>query len=167
MHRKSKAFSSAPCTSHNNTGGRVCWIWIYRSAICRPSMGDWFTQEYQRWQDNRIRCVKYRLGSLLEQSVDGWLQVVPGISASYQYEGVASCLSSPPDNRGEQEENQCSPNNNETHPLIHSYVESSRVANTKNSHQLLRNFKPRNIFLSKKTQKVHTRSVGKDGSISS
>ena len=68
-------------------------------------MGDQFT-----W-DNRIRCLEHRLGSLLEQPEDRRSLVIPGISASYQCQGIASCLSSPTDIHREEGRNSCSPEN--------------------------------------------------------
>ena len=59
--------------------------------------------------DDRIRCLQYRLGSVLEQPDDRRPLVVPGISTPHQRQGVVGCVSSTSNLCGKKERNTCSP----------------------------------------------------------
>ena len=108
---KNQKFSPPPLIRINDSiGGAEC----HGFELVDQQSGDhqWETNSLRcSRDDDRIRCIQYRLESLLEEPEDGRSLVIPGISTSYQCEGVACCFSSPTDLRGEQEGNQCPPKN--------------------------------------------------------
>ena len=69
----------------DSIGGAEC----YGFELVDQQFGDhqWETNSLRSSRDDdRIQCIQYRLGSLLEESEDGWSLVIPAISTSYQYE---------------------------------------------------------------------------------
>ena len=75
-------------------------------------LGDhqWETDSYGiTTDDDRIGCLQYRLGSVLEQPDDGRPLVVRGISAPHQRQGAVGCVSSTSNLCWKQERNTCSP----------------------------------------------------------
>ena len=99
--QKNQRSSPPPLIQINDSiGGAEC----YGFELVDQQFGDhqWETNSLRSSRDDdRIRCIQYRLGSLLEEPEDGRSSVIPGISTSYQCEGVACCFSSPTDFHGE------------------------------------------------------------------
>ena len=70
----------------------------------------WATNSFgSAGDDNRVRCLQYRLGSMLEQSEDRRPVVISRVAAPHQCQGATGSLFSTSDLRGQQEGHTCSP----------------------------------------------------------